>query len=135
MEIGKEIVDEIVILRPKGNILSGVDANMIHQMVHEELEMNRINFVLDMTDVSLINSSGIGILIGALTAAKNQNGEIKLASVTDKVAHILSMMRLDQVFKMYKSVPEAEQSFISLNQRETQAENYVSSGDCRRTVG
>ena len=113
MEIAKEIIDEIVILRPRGNILSGVDANLIHQMVHEELETERINFILDMTEVSLINSSGIGILIGALTAAKNQNGEIKLAAVTEKVTHILSMMRLDQVFKMYKSVSEAEQSFIS----------------------
>ena len=54
MEITKDLVDDIVILRLKGNILSGVDANQIHQMVHEGLEANLRNFILDMQEVSLI---------------------------------------------------------------------------------
>jgi len=111
MEITKDLVDEIIILRFKGNILSGVDANKIHQMVHEGLEADHRNFILDMQEVSLINSSGVGILIGALTAAKNQNGGVKLASVSEKVNHIFNMMHLDQVFSMYESVDNAKVSF------------------------
>ena len=113
MEITKDFVDDVVILRLKGNILSGVDANLIHQMVHEGLEANLRYFILDMQEVSLINSSGVGILIGALTAAKNQGGDVKLAAVSDKVSHIFNMMHLDQVFDLYNSVSDAQQNFAS----------------------
>ena len=113
MEITKDLIDDVVILRLRGNILSGVDANLIHQMVHEGLEANLRNFILDMEQVSLINSSGVGILNGALTAAKNHGGDVKLAAVSDKVNHIFTMMHLDQVFGFYQSVAEAQQSFGS----------------------
>ena len=113
MEITKDVNDGIVVLQLKGNILSSADANMVHQLVHEELEADHRKFILDMSDVSLINSSGVGILIGALTAAKNQNGDVTLASVSEKVSHIFKMMHLDQVFAMYGTIEEAQQSFIS----------------------
>lgn len=112
MEITKENIDEIIILKLRGNIISGVDANQIHQMVHEGLEADNRNFILDMSDVSIINSSGVGILIGALTAAKNQNGNVILAAVSQKVTHIFEMMHLDQVFGMYDTIEAARQSYL-----------------------
>lgn len=115
MEIQKTILDQVVLLHPRGNILSSADANRIHQMVHEELEANRRNFILDMSDVLLINSSGVGILIGTLTAARNQDGDVKLVSVNEKVANIFKMMHLDQVFSLYDTIEEARRSFIALN--------------------
>ena len=112
MNITKDYDDQVVLIKMGGNILSGADANEIHQMIHEELELSHVNFVLDMSDVSLINSSGVGILIGALTAARNQSGDLRLIGISQKVADVLHMMKLDQVFQTYQTVEAAKQSFL-----------------------
>lgn len=112
MNITKEIDGQVVLIDIEGNILSGVDANNIHQMIHEELESGNDKFVLDMSDVSLINSSGIGILIGSLTAARNQGGDLRLAAASTKVSDVLRMMKLDQVFQMYETIESAKLSFL-----------------------
>ncbi len=115
MDIIKELSDQVVVLKLKGNILSGVDANLIHQLIHEELELKHLHFVLDMSEVGLINSSGIGILISSLTAARNQKGDIVLAAVSEKVNHVLWMMRLNRVFGLYETVDQAKQKFLMEN--------------------
>ena len=112
MNITKVYDDQMVLIKLGGNILSGADANNIHEMIHEELDLKRGNFVLDMSDVALINSSGVGILIGALTAARNQSGDLRLAGISQKVADVLHMMKLDQVFQSYPTVDDAKQSYL-----------------------
>lgn len=112
MNITKEMDEHVIVINIDGNILSGVDANLIHEMIHEELEQNHGNFVLDLSDVSLINSSGVGILIGALTAARNQSGDIRLAAISKKVTDVLRMMKLDQVFQIYETIEGAKQSYL-----------------------
>ncbi len=112
MNITKDFDGQAVIIKIGGNILSGVDANQVHQMIHEELESGHDKFILDMSGVSLINSSGVGILIGSLTAARSQGGDLHLAAPSEKVSDVLRMMKLDQVFQMFDSIESAKQSFF-----------------------
>ncbi len=112
MSIQKAMEEGVVVLRLEGNILAGGTASEVHATVHEELERGNRNFVLDLSGTKLINSSGIGILISALTAARNQGGDVRLAAVSEKVAHILEMMRLDRVFQIYDTPEAAKASFL-----------------------
>jgi len=112
MGVKKALEGNVVVLSLEGNILAGGDASQIHETVHEELEKGNRNFVLDLSQVKLINSSGLGILIGALTAARNQEGDVRLAAVSEKVTHILEMMHLNKVFEIYGTVDAAKASFV-----------------------
>ncbi|MEE9168471.1 MAG: STAS domain-containing protein [bacterium] len=112
MNITKEYDGQVVLIKLDGKILSGADANQIHQMIHEELELDHGKFILDMFGVSLINSSGVGILIGALTAARNQTGDLRLVGISQKVADVLRMMKLDQVFQTYPTFEDGKQSYL-----------------------
>jgi anti-sigma B factor antagonist len=64
-----------------------------------------------MQSVDLINSSGLGILIGNLTNVKNNGGDLRLARASDKVKQILQITKLITVFKLYSTVDEAVNSF------------------------
>ncbi len=84
----------------RGKLLSLIDAG------------NR-QLVVDLNDVSFIDSSGLGALVSALKTLKRSNGvgDVRLARVRAPVVSLLEIIRLNRVFTSYDSVEQAVQSF------------------------
>lgn len=101
----------IVVLEPKGKIMGGPDATILHERLHEIIEKKKNRVVIDMADVEWMNSTGLGILISGLTTLRNNNGELKLANVTGKIQSLLTITKLITVFEAFDSVEEAINSF------------------------
>lgn len=64
-------------------------------------------FLLEMSDLEYVNSSGLNLLIGMFTKARNAGGELAICGVSDKVRKLLVMTRLDSVFKIHGAVADA----------------------------
>ena len=62
------------------------------------------NVIVDLSEVSYIDSSGVASLVEALQAAKNQGGQFALAAVSEPTRRVLELARLDKVFTLYDSV-------------------------------
>jgi anti-sigma B factor antagonist len=77
------------------------------------IEQGHRSLVVDMSEVSFIDSSGLGALVSALKALKTQerNGDIRLANVQQPVVALLEIIRLQRVFSSYPSVDQAVKSF------------------------
>ena len=77
------------------------------------IEQGHRSLVVDMSEVSFIDSSGLGALVSALKALKTQerNGDIKLANLQQPVVALLEIIRLQRVFSSYPSVDQAVKSF------------------------
>jgi anti-sigma B factor antagonist len=77
------------------------------------VEQGHRRLVVDMSEVSFIDSSGLGALVSALKALKTQgrNGDIRLAGVQQPVVALLEIIRLQRVFTSYPSVELAVRSF------------------------
>ena len=97
----------VVILEPKGKIMGGPDASLLHDKLHEFLEAGKKKVVIDLAKVEWMNSTGLGILISTYTTLRNNNGELKLANVTDKIQSLLTITKLVTVFDTHDSVDEA----------------------------
>ena len=71
------------------------------------------HLVVDMSDVSFVDSSGLGALVSALKALKGLKGggDVRLANVQPPVVALLEIIRLHRVFASYPSVDQAVQSF------------------------
>ena len=89
----------------------GPGASEFQDMIASKIEENKNQFVVDLHNVKFVNSTGIGILIRAYTALKNSGGDMKLAAVTDKVTGVLSITKLDTIFKFYDTVNDAVKSY------------------------
>ena len=63
--------------------------------------------VIDLGGVKWINSSGLGVLMAAMTTLKNAEGQMKLANVTEKVESLLMITQLMRIFDTYESVDRA----------------------------
>lgn len=101
----------VVVLEPKGKIMGGPDATMLHDFLHDLIKQNKKKVVIDLSKVEWMNSTGLGILISGLTTLRNNGGELKLACVTDKIESLLTITKLITVFENYDTVEEAVKSF------------------------
>ena len=111
MKLSHREQDGIVILEPRGKIMGGPDATVLHDQMHELIAQKKLRVVIDLAKVDWMNSTGLGILIAGLTTMRDNQGELKLAAVTEKIESLLTITKLITVFESYDTVNEAVASF------------------------
>jgi anti-sigma B factor antagonist len=111
MKLAHREENQVVIVEPKGKIMGGPESTELHDFLHELIEQDKKNVVIDLSKVDWMNSTGLGLLISGLTTLKKAGGELKLAKVTDKIQSLLTITKLVTIFKSYDSVEEAVKSF------------------------
>jgi anti-sigma B factor antagonist len=111
MKLTDRLEGDIVILEPKGKIMGGPDASLLHDKLYEYIEQNRKKVIIDLGKVDWMNSTGLGILISGYTTLRNHEGQLKLVNVTEKIHSLLTITKLVTVFEAYDSVEEAMRSF------------------------
>ena len=79
---------------------------MFHGKIHEYIQLNKKNIIVDLQKVEWMNSVGLGMLISALTTVRNAGGRLVLANIT-KIESILTITRLITVFEHFDSRDEA----------------------------
>ncbi|MDR2927176.1 MAG: STAS domain-containing protein [Cytophagaceae bacterium] len=85
-------------------ILDGIDrlnalvAPAIKDELTGALSKKNANLILNMENITFIDSTGIGVLISALKAARQNNGSFLLANVNKNIMNLLTLMKLDKVF-------------------------------------
>lgn len=104
-----------VVLAFKGNVMGGPDAVSLNEKLHELIEEEKTNIVVDLGKVKFMNSSGLGMLIGALTTMRKAGGDLRIANATDKIESLLVITKLITVFKHYETLDEAVASFSDDN--------------------
>ena len=101
----------VTILEPKGKITIGVGDVALREAVSEALEAGARNILVDLGEVTTIDSSGIGELVSAYTTVTNRGGKLKLVNLPPKVTDILQITQLISVFEVFDTVDEALGTF------------------------
>jgi anti-sigma B factor antagonist len=109
---------DVTILDLNGRIsltdaLWSASGTVIGQVIRELVKNGERKILLNLKDVSYIDSSGVGELTGALTAVQRQGGELKLVNPSPKVIDLLRITRLDTLFDVRDDENSAIQSFSS----------------------
>lgn len=107
-----------VVIEFKGNVMGGPDAVSLNEKLHELIEKDRTNVVVDLGKVKFMNSSGLGMLIGGLTTMRKAGGDLRIANATDKIESLLVITKLITVFKHFKSLEEAVESYSEESEEE-----------------
>ena len=91
-------VGDVTVIDFSGKITLGEASATLRRTVRELVDRGRRKIVLNLDDVDYIDSSGIGELVGAHTAVRSANGELKLMNLSRRVNDILQITRLFTVF-------------------------------------
>jgi len=111
MNLKEKEIDGVVILDLSGKVMGGPDANLLSEKLHELVDKKKTKVIADLSKVSWMNSSGLGILIGGLTTMRNTEGDLKLVNVTERIKSLLIITKLITIFETFDSVDEALESF------------------------
>src|SRR5664280_1389085 len=94
-------IDSITIVDVSGRITLGEGCTQLRELMREQLGKGNKNVLLNLGDVSYIDSSGIGELVSSYTAVSNQGGSLKLLNLTKKVQDLLQITKLYTIFDVH----------------------------------
>ena len=104
-------IEGVSIVDLSGRITIGEGTIVLKDAVRNLLQRNEKKILLNLADVSYIDSSGIGELVSSFTTVGNQGGKLKLLNLTKKVHDLLSITKLLTVFEVFGDEAKAIQSF------------------------
>lgn len=104
-------VDGVAVVAIDGRIVLGEESNALREKVKTLLTGGQKKIVLNMTNVSYIDSSGLGALVASHTSARAQGASLRLANLGSKFQEILQVTKLVTVFEVFPSEAAAVGSF------------------------
>jgi anti-sigma B factor antagonist len=84
---------------------------VLSETIREFTKKGQKKILLNLAGVTYVDSSGVGQLVGALTTARNQSGDIKLLKPSVHLLDLLKTTKLDGLFDIYEDETAAIQSF------------------------
>ncbi|MCY0991209.1 STAS domain-containing protein [Nannocystis sp. ILAH1] len=110
MSIKTREIGDVTVIQPSGRLV--IDNSIeLREAVRAALESGATKIVLNLGEVTTIDSSGLGELVSSYTTASNRNAKLKLSNVPAKVNDILMITRLATVFETFATEDEAVKSF------------------------
>ncbi len=106
-------VDGVVIVDMSGKLTIGEPVLSLREAVRRFIEDDSVKFVLNLGDVSYIDSSGLGELVTTHTSLRNREGNVNLLNLTKRAKDLLQMTKLLTVFDTYEDEAEAVQALNS----------------------
>jgi anti-sigma B factor antagonist len=111
LKLTKRTVDGILAIECSGRIVFGEETSLLRDEVKKTIADNIKRIVLNLGEVSYIDSGGLGTLVALHTTAHNAGASVKLANLTKRVGDLLQVTKLLTVFDVYNSEYEALESF------------------------
>ncbi len=110
MEISKRYRDNVAILDISGEIIG--DARFdLNTAIQKEIDANRTGLILNLEEVPMMDSVGLGMLVAAYTSLTRNDAKMVLLNVGRSIRYLLVITKLDQIFEKYDDEDEALESF------------------------
>ena len=100
-------VDGVMVLELSGRLTIGEPVLSLRDTIRGAIEDNDLKIILDLGNVSYIDSSGLGELVSIYTTVKNKQGDVKLLKLTAKAKDLLQMTKLLTVFDTFDEEADA----------------------------
>src|SRR5205814_10138251 len=108
---GERRLDGVTVVDLSGRSARGEGSVVLRDLVRELIGKGNKKILLNLGDVTYIDSSGSGELVSAFTTVRNQGGELKLLKLTKKVHDLLQITKLYTVFDVKDDETQAIASF------------------------
>jgi anti-sigma B factor antagonist len=103
----------VVILDLNGRITIGEEAAALRDTIRELIEDGHKNILLNLADVSYIDSTGLGQFVGSYATVTSKGGQLKLLNLEKKVQELMQITKLLTVFESFTNESAAVRSFAT----------------------
>src|ERR1051325_3873909 len=111
LKMSQREVDGVTVVALDGRIVLGEESNALREKVKTLLAEGKKKIVLNMDNITFIDSAGLGTLVAAHHSAKSQGAGLRLCHLGSKFQEVLQITKLMTVFDVYNTEAEAVASF------------------------
>ena len=111
LNIVEKDVNGVTVLELAGRITLGEGSAELRTKLKDSLSQGKTRLVLDLAEVTYIDSAGLGTLVAGFTSAQNQGASLKLANLTKRFHETLNITKLVTVFDVFDTADQAIKSF------------------------
>jgi anti-sigma B factor antagonist len=104
---------DVLILDMHGRITMGEEAASLRDTLKEQVDSGRKNILLNLAEVSYIDSSGLGQLVGSFATVTSRGGQLKLLNLQKRLHELMQVTKLITVFEVYTTEGAALRSFAA----------------------
>jgi anti-sigma B factor antagonist len=104
-------VGNVAVVDLSGKITIGEGDVVLRDKVHELLDAGKSQILLNLEKISYMDSAGIGELVACYKRAREKGGTVRLLKPSGKVADLLQLTKLQEVFDTFEDEPKALKSF------------------------
>ena len=111
VKLSNRQVGDVTVVDVTGRITLGEGSSALRDSIREMVAGGHKKILLNLGDVSYIDSSGIGELVSGFTTVTNGGGQLKLLNLTKRVKDLLQITKLYTVFEVHEDEGAAVRSF------------------------
>jgi anti-sigma B factor antagonist len=111
LKIATHEMDGVTIVTLDGHIVLGEETSSLRESLKNLMSQGKKKLVLDMKNVTFIDSAGLGMLVGINHSANTQNASLRLCNLGAKFKELLQITKLLTVFDVYNNEADAVKSF------------------------
>lgn len=104
-------VGDVIVLDAAGRITLGEGASAFRDAIRDFAAKGNKKLLLNLSEVSYIDSSGIGEMVSGFTTVTNNGGQLKLVGLSKRVKDLLQITKLYTVFEVFDDEADAIRSF------------------------
>jgi anti-sigma B factor antagonist len=110
-----QLEPDIDVLEMDGRIVLGNDAKTVEWKCEELLKENRKKLIFDLAKVTVLDSTGVGIVVMCYARVKKAGGLLHIAGANGMVEQTLRMTNVDRLIDLYPTVSDAAGAFSAAN--------------------
>ena len=107
----KRLEPDISVMEMRGRIVLGNDSKNVEWMLKELLDANQKKIIFDLTGVTMLDSTGVGIVVMCYAKVKKSGGELRIAGANGIVDETLRLTNVQRLIDSCPTVAEAAASF------------------------
>ncbi|HEV7904491.1 MAG TPA: STAS domain-containing protein [Pyrinomonadaceae bacterium] len=111
LNINERQAGDVTVLDMSGKITIGEGSVALRSAIRRLIEEGKKKILLNLSQVSYVDSSGIGEFVASFTAIGREGGQLKLLNLTQKIQDLLAITKLLTVFDTYDDESSALNSF------------------------
>ena len=111
LTINERQAGDVTVLDMSGKITIGEGSVALRSAIRRLIEEGKKKILLNLSQVSYVDSSGIGEFVASFTAIGREGGQLKLLNLTQKIQDLLAITKLLTVFDTYDDESSALNSF------------------------
>src|SRR5919112_1699782 len=113
MSITERRIGDVTLLELKGRLVFYDGAALVRAHINDLVDQARLKFVLDLRDVTYIDSFGVGVIAAKYVSIRRKGGDMKLLRLSPRTHRVLRISGLLKIFESFESEEEGLRSFAS----------------------